>query len=403
MSFVPNIVKSEPNSFKTGETDSVSCLKPYNDSVSSRLKSGTDMLQFLYTKVVNPSSCEASDGRIIVDVVGGEKPYTFHWSNGEVTENIENISGGNFDLTVTDAKNTTILVHFKTICKNLDSASIEGKVLVDGNASRNDKIILYKSNDSYFTPVSMTYSKEDGSFVFNHLSTGKYIVQSLPSDGNDQLATYFPNEPASKDAYVINLTGKAFHVTISATNSSLSTSGCSLAGEITSDDSPYSALFESDNRFYPGNVILQLKNGTGTLANAITGDDGTYRFENVPDGEYKLYVEHLGYSSDSIALSIKTSECAETRYNFTLRDRKATASFEKNGQEQPLIYPNPASNVLRVPYSQHVSIMRLDGVEVLNDTYTDRVYVGDLNSGLYVVKCTSNTSYVIYQFEKNSY
>ncbi len=49
-----------------------------------------------------------TDGSIFIDVVGGCPPYNFLWSNGETTEDIENLSFGNYILTITDSNNCSI-------------------------------------------------------------------------------------------------------------------------------------------------------------------------------------------------------------------------------------------------------------------------------------------------------
>ncbi|MBK6264502.1 gliding motility-associated C-terminal domain-containing protein [Marivirga sp. S37H4] len=46
-------------------------------------------------------------GTIDIDVVGGTTPYSFLWSNGDITQNVTGLSSGTYDVTVTDDNNCT--------------------------------------------------------------------------------------------------------------------------------------------------------------------------------------------------------------------------------------------------------------------------------------------------------
>jgi hypothetical protein len=49
-----------------------------------------------------------NNGEVSTVVDGGTQPYSFLWSNGEITQNISGLSGGTYCLTVTDAHGCTI-------------------------------------------------------------------------------------------------------------------------------------------------------------------------------------------------------------------------------------------------------------------------------------------------------
>ena len=54
-------------------------------------------------------SCfDATDGSIDITVEGGCEPYTYAWSNGETSEDLDNIGAGNYLVTVTDPNELTI-------------------------------------------------------------------------------------------------------------------------------------------------------------------------------------------------------------------------------------------------------------------------------------------------------
>lgn len=58
----------------------------------------------LNADVVNPLSCnEANTGSINLVVTGGTPPFTYSWSNGASTEDLQNLIPGNYTVKVTDA------------------------------------------------------------------------------------------------------------------------------------------------------------------------------------------------------------------------------------------------------------------------------------------------------------
>jgi len=53
------------------------------------------------------AACGASDGSASVDVTGGTAPYEYEWSNGGTSDEIDNVAGGPYSVTVTDTNDCT--------------------------------------------------------------------------------------------------------------------------------------------------------------------------------------------------------------------------------------------------------------------------------------------------------
>lgn len=52
---------------------------------------------------LNRPRCEGiSDGSISIEHSGGKEPFHYLWSNGQNTKNLDNLSGGNYEVTITD-------------------------------------------------------------------------------------------------------------------------------------------------------------------------------------------------------------------------------------------------------------------------------------------------------------
>lgn len=72
--------------------------------------------QISITDVIIPPTCKGSDdGSIIIEPSQGVAPYTYVWSTGETTQDIDSLSGGWYYVTVTDANNCTVTEGFEVV------------------------------------------------------------------------------------------------------------------------------------------------------------------------------------------------------------------------------------------------------------------------------------------------
>ncbi|MBK7683501.1 MAG: SprB repeat-containing protein [Bacteroidetes bacterium] len=59
------------------------------------------------TNVTNETCAGFANGSISISVTGGSAPYAYTWSNGNVTQNLNNLSAGTYTVTVTDSNGAT--------------------------------------------------------------------------------------------------------------------------------------------------------------------------------------------------------------------------------------------------------------------------------------------------------
>ncbi len=82
--------------------------------------------------VTDEACYDANDGSIDISVSGPTSPYTYLWSNGEVTEDQQNISSGTYALTVTDVNrckdSANFVVSQSLVDINFDAIDISAPV-----------------------------------------------------------------------------------------------------------------------------------------------------------------------------------------------------------------------------------------------------------------------------------
>ena len=60
------------------------------------------------TGVITNASCNQSNGSIDITAAGGTAPYTYKWSTGLTSQDLNNLSAGTYCVTVTDSKGCTV-------------------------------------------------------------------------------------------------------------------------------------------------------------------------------------------------------------------------------------------------------------------------------------------------------
>ena len=74
------------------------------------------LLDITNNTILNVSCFGGNDGDIDITVEGGCEPYTYAWSNGEITQDISNLSAGTYSVDITDDNSCTEAIFFEITC-----------------------------------------------------------------------------------------------------------------------------------------------------------------------------------------------------------------------------------------------------------------------------------------------
>ncbi len=148
---------------------------------------------------VSDVSCHgAMDGAVQLGATGGVSPYLFNWSNSATTQNINNLNGGNYSVTVTDGAGCQVSTS-ATVFEPSDIVIISTPTDVSCHGGSDGTIILNVSGG--MPPTS-------GGYIFNWsnnlpptqnqagLTAGTYTVTVVDVTQCTKTASITINEPA---------------------------------------------------------------------------------------------------------------------------------------------------------------------------------------------------------------
>lgn len=332
-------------SYTVTVTDNAGCATIQSYTINNNTNN------FNSSATITPANCAAADGVVNTTTVGGTAPYTFVWSNGATTDDLNGVVSGTYGVTITDATGC-ILTNSYTVPNSGGGLGVNS------------------------TPTAATCGLANGGM-------------SLTVTGGTPPYTYAWSTGATVSA-VTGLTGGTYGVTITDAN------GCELVPPIVipnignpvtliaSDTTTASCSTCSD-----GAVDITLGNAgapyTFVWSNSATTEDLT----NVLPGTYQVTITDVNGCTLDTAFVV----------SFT------TGLVELEGMEFK-VYPNPSTGTVYIEFTQNpaeeiqVEVFNTLGQRIIERTYDAqsiqdriRIEVDNTVSGTYMMKISSAGQY----------
>ena len=153
--------------------------------------------------VVTDATCTSNDGAIDFTVSGGIGPFVFVWDNGATTEDIQNLTAGVYQVTITDAANCVVT---QTVVVDAQSSGLGFTNLNINNefcGQQNGSITYFTggtADDYYLDGVNL------GTWQANNLSAGTYLAAITDNFGcyADTLVTVGSDAPFNVSGVVVD-------------------------------------------------------------------------------------------------------------------------------------------------------------------------------------------------------
>jgi gliding motility-associated-like protein len=136
----------------------------------------------IHSNITDATCTDGTDGKIELVVTGGNPPYNYNWSNNTSSATIQNLSGGNYIVTITDNSNCTETNPF-TVNAEQTECLIIPELITTNSDNINDKFEI--RGIQYYTEVTIEIYNRWGDKVFSFSGSGaEYADPANQWDGS---------------------------------------------------------------------------------------------------------------------------------------------------------------------------------------------------------------------------
>lgn len=183
-------------------TDNVGCTL---QSVDYTIVNDPGNLSILNSNIIN-EACSDGAGEIDINMLGGNAPLTFAWSNSETTEDLSGLSAGTYSATITDALGCEVETGDMVVFNSGGDLAISTTNLVDETCSNTSGEIDVTITGGGL-PYTFNWSNGETSEDITGLSAGDYVL-TLTDNNNCSLeyTETISNDPGSLTIESSNVT-----------------------------------------------------------------------------------------------------------------------------------------------------------------------------------------------------
>lgn len=380
--------------------------------------------------IVDNNGCEASDCHyysvftdscyVYIEVVqngawlqanaSGTAPFTYLWGTGETTSSIEITAEIEYCLSVVDATGCVAVACY-------DNSPVPFNIFgaVYPLDSTNNPIIegivdLYRIEGDEVNFVATTEIQQN-SYYFENVEEGEYLTQAIVAEN---VPTYHQNSEWWDQADVISPESPSwwgYNIQLIPLDEFDDNGPGIINGGVFDGDGLVShEVDDRNNDPIEGAEIILFNSEDAPINYTFTDAEGSFSFNSLPYGTYTVYIEIPGFEQVFYTVIISADNETVDNINFTVdQNTITTGSREVLLKNTTLsVYPNPVKNELTVNFdlntkgSATIQIVNSLGQVVLSDNFEQNKMLNltGLNTGIYLVKITTQAGIAVQQFVK---
>ncbi len=247
--------------------DAIGCLALQQINITQAAPLMVTLIQ------TTPASCfNSQDGSVDVNVSGGTSPYNFLWSNGSQTQNLVNVGGGTYTLTVTDGNSCTTTFTAQVGQSPVMFIGLESIKNVSCNGANDGSVNVAVTGGTpgYIYNWSNFTNNED----LVNVGPGTYAITATDANNCSLADTFVITSPLTLTASLVNTTnvvcanGNTGSITVSAVGG-VAPLKYSLNGFVFQNDSTFTGLSAGNYA-----VVVRDANGCDAAVSASISEGG---------------------------------------------------------------------------------------------------------------------------------
>ena len=257
--------------------------------------------------IVTDELCNNEQGEIDLTITGGNTPYEYIWSNGATTQDLTNLSAGNYSCNITDANGCFIDIN-TTIADNQGTLEVVSIIGTDENCGDAQGNIDLEINGGT-APISFNWNTGATTEDINNLTAGTYNCIVTDNDGCEQIA----------ETTIQNITGNLSLDSYAITNEQCGDANGEINLEVSGDEPPILFLWSN------GATIEDLTNlVAGTYSCVITDNVGC----SINAGPYEINNYSAGFEIENGVVTDET--CGDSNGAIDLTITGGVPSYSYN-------------------------------------------------------------------------
>ena len=277
--------------------------------------------------------------------------------------------------------------------------TLAGMILAGGNCLTQPVLVeCYGIGNNYYQSMTVNGAADSCYYYFQtsfNAQAAQYLIRATPLQSTQWMPTYYGDALFWTNAALINPTQNSYslHINLISDFAGIGTGSGTISGNISGIGNMVTTQVSGSNisTTFSSSAcrVVLLNESNQPIAYATVSSSGNYSFNNLPEGNYSLRVDHPAVPGAAVPVSL-TSVNSSSNINFSVTGSGVSVlTSGKNPVKNRsfLCYPNPAENELNL-FGDPVEIRVFDatGKPAVHAFNKKKLDVSVLPAGIYHIR-----------------